>query len=142
MTSTPASELTRRLRDRGYRSTRQRRAVWEVLADADEHLTVEEIDRRLRAAGEEVDLASIYRALALFAELELARESHLGDEAGRWEVAHPDEHFHLVCAVCGDVDHHVGTLVSDIRRHLDEGHGFVADDVDLVVHGRCAACRS
>jgi Fur family transcriptional regulator, ferric uptake regulator len=135
-------DLDRTLREQGHRSTRPRRAVWRVLAHAHDHVTVEELDRRLRDAGEEVDLASIYRALALFAELGLARETRLvGEDAARWELAHPDEHFHLVCASCGDVDHHVGSLVEQIRTHLDEGHGFEVADVDLVVTGRCARCR-
>jgi Fur family transcriptional regulator, ferric uptake regulator len=136
------ADLDRTLREQGHRSTRPRRAVWRVLADADAHLTVEQVADAVRAAGDEVDLASIYRTLALFADLGLAREMRLtGEEASRWERAHPDEHFHLVCSVCGDVDHHVGTLVAQIHDHLDRGHGFEVQDVDLVVTGRCTACR-
>lgn len=138
---TATDDLVRRLRADGHRSTRPRRAVWRTLVAADAHLTVDQIDRRLRDSGEAVDLASIYRALALFAELGLARETRLGEEAAHWERAHPDEHFHLVCAVCGTVDHHVGSLVADVRAHLDEGHGFDAVDIELVVTGRCADCR-
>jgi Fe2+ or Zn2+ uptake regulation protein len=136
------AELDRTLREQGHRSTRPRRAVWRVLATADAHLTVEQIAGAVRAAGDDVDLASIYRALGLFAELGLARETRLGgEEAARWERAHPDEHFHVVCAVCGDVDHHVGSLVAQIHDHLDDGHGFEVLEVELVVTGRCADCR-
>lgn len=134
-------DLDQALRDRGHRSTRPRRAVWRVLDDAEAHLTVEQIHAALRDEGHEVDLASIYRTLALFAELGLARETNLGDEAAHWERAHPDEHFHLVCRGCGEVSHHVGSLVAQIRDHLDDGHGFRVDEVELVVTGRCAACR-
>jgi Fur family transcriptional regulator, ferric uptake regulator len=137
------TDIDRTLRAQGHRSTRPRRAVWRVLAAADEHLTVEQIDDRLRAGDDTVDLASIYRTLALFADLGIARETRLGgEEASRWERAHPDEHFHLVCAECGDVDHHVGSLVAQIHHHLDEGHGFEVRDVELVVTGRCARCRA
>lgn len=137
------TDIDRTLRAQGLRSTRPRRAVWRVLAGSDEHLTVEQIDDRLRADGDAVDLASIYRALALFADLGIARETRLGgQEASRWEPAHPDEHFHLVCAVCGEVDHHVGSLVAQIHHHLDAGHGFEVQDVELVVTGRCASCRA
>jgi Fur family transcriptional regulator, ferric uptake regulator len=137
------TDIDRTLRAQGHRSTRPRRAVWRVLAAADEHLTVEQIDDRLRAGDDAVDLASIYRTLALFAEIGIARETRLGgEEASRWERAHPDEHFHLVCAECGDVDHHVGSLVAQIHHHLDQGHGFEVRDVELVVTGRCARCRA
>ena len=134
-------ELDRTLRDRGHRVTRPRRAVWSVLHHAGAHLTVEEIVEQLVADGRNVDLASVYRALSLFEELGLARTSRLGEgDASRWEVAHPDEHFHLVCERCGEVDHHVGSLVEQLRRHLTDGHGFDVRDVELVVTGRCARC--
>jgi Fur family ferric uptake transcriptional regulator len=135
-------ELERTLRASGHRVTGPRRVVWRVLEAADGHLTVEDIVARLREAGGSADLASVYRTLALFEQLGLARTSRLGDgDAAHWEVAHPDEHFHLVCEACGDVDHHVGSLVAQIRQHLDEGHGFEPRDVELVVTGRCARCR-
>jgi Fur family transcriptional regulator, ferric uptake regulator len=135
------NELDRALREHGYRVTRPRRAVWAVLRDADAHLTVEEISARLDAADADVDVASVYRTLALLEELGLARTSRLGDsDASRWELAHPDEHFHLVCEECGDVDHHVGSLVEQIREHLAGDHRFEARDVELVVTGRCARC--
>ena len=142
MDSVAEADLDQLLRTRGYRVTRPRRGVWEVLCDADGHLTVEEVAARVRAAGHDVDLASVYRTLDLLEELGLARSSRLGDtEASRWELAHPDEHFHLVCTSCGRVDHHIGSLVAQVREHLDTGHGFAVDEVELTVMGRCADCR-
>jgi Fur family transcriptional regulator, ferric uptake regulator len=132
-------ELDRTLRERGYRATVPRRAVWEALVRAHGHVTVEEL---AELVVDDVDQASIYRALALFEELGLARMSRLGDsEASRWEPAHPDEHFHLVCTDCGRIDHHVGSLVADISQHLDRDHGFEVQRVELVVDGRCERCR-
>lgn len=136
-------DLAATLRAHGHRLTRQRRAVWDALATSERHLTVEELTAAVVIGGDDVDPASVYRTLALFEGLGLARASRLGDsEAGRWEVAHPDEHFHLVCERCGEVDHHVGSLVEDIAAHLDRGHGFVVTGVELVVTGRCARCAA
>lgn len=136
------TDLNHELRAQGYRVTQPRRAVWDVLTGAQGHLTVEQVTDRIAANGYEVDLASVYRTLSLFEQLGIARTSRLGDtEAGRWEVMHPDEHFHLVCESCGEVDHHVGTLVHDIREHLDVGHGFEVRNVELVVSGLCSKCQ-
>ncbi len=136
------ADLEALLRTRGYRVTRPRRAVWEVLCAAERHLTVEEVSALTQAAGYDVDLASVYRTLDLLEELGLARASRLGEgDANRWELAHPDEHFHLVCSRCGRVDHHIGSLVAQVREHLDTGHGFAVDEVELTVTGRCAECR-
>lgn len=129
------------LRAHGHRMTRPRRAVWRALEAANGHVTADEIADHVGGADDDVNRASVYRSLRLFAELGLARESRLGEtDAARWEVAHPDEHFHLVCERCGAVDHHVGDLVETVRSHLQLGHGFVADQVELTVTGRCAHC--
>jgi Fur family transcriptional regulator, ferric uptake regulator len=129
------------LRSRGHRVTAPRRAVWQALVESDGHLTAEELAERVTAVGHRVDLASVYRSLTLFEELDLARQSRLGgDAAGRWELAHPDEHFHMVCRSCGAVDHHAGRLVAAIREHLAGDHRFHVDQVELTVTGRCGGC--
>ncbi len=129
------------LRAEGHRVTGPRQAVWQALAESDSHLTADELARRVAAIDPSVNLASVYRSLTLFEELDLVRQSRLGGEsAGRWELAHPDEHFHLVCRLCGDVDHHLGTLVQQVKDHLSGGHGFVVEEVELIVSGRCASC--
>lgn len=146
-------ELTAALLAGGHRLTGPRRAVWAALAprarnagahdDAHgaAHLSVDEVVERTQALGSGIDRATAYRVLALLEDLGLVRASQLGSgDAVRWERAHPDEHFHLRCTGCGMVDHHVGTLVATVREHLDEGHGFRAESIELTVHGRCAAC--
>lgn len=135
-----AMDVAHRLRDEGYRLTPQRRLVWETLRQADRHLTAEEIHERVSETVPDFNVASVYRTLALLSELDLVKEVRLGDGRGHWEVAHPDDEFHLVCGGCGSVSHHSGDLVAGVRAHLETGHGFVAEEVDLVVHGRCASC--
>ncbi len=135
-----AMDVGHRLRGEGYRLTPQRQLVWSVLRAADHHLTAEQIHERVSRTVPDFNVASVYRTLTLLAELGLAKEARLGDGPGHWEVAHPDDEFHLVCRSCGTVDHHHGDLVEQVRAHLSGGHGFVAQDVDLVVHGLCAAC--
>lgn len=127
------------LRAHGYRATRPRRSVWEALQRTTGHVTADEL---IDLVSGDVDPASVYRALALFEEIGLARVSRFqASDAGRWEPAHPDEHFHMVCRECGRVDHHVGTLVAGIREHLTGDHGFAAEEITLTVTGRCRTCR-
>jgi Fur family transcriptional regulator, ferric uptake regulator len=153
--------LAAALREAGHRLTAARVAVWSALAGTPQpgthgsrgahgangtdgpHLSVDEVVERAAATGAGVDRATVYRVLSLLEELGLARASQL-DAGGpvRWERSHPDEHFHLRCTMCGTVDHHVGTLVATVREHLDAGHGFRAESVELTVHGRCAGCRA
>ena len=98
---------------------------------------------RVKTQDPSVNLSSIYRSLSLFSHLGIVRESKLGsDTASYWEVAHPDDKFHLRCESCGTVSHHTGDLVDQIRTHLREGHGFHAGGVHLYVTGTCDSCIS
>ena len=134
-------EIGALLRARGQRLTEPRRLVWEVLSSANRHLTAQQIAERVHEANPSINVSSIYRTLSLLAELDLIRESQLGvDGASRWEPAHPDDTFHLVCQACGEVEHHAGEMVQRVRAHLDGDHGFRATAVELVATGTCAAC--
>ena len=137
------SDLGLVLRDHGYRPTSPRWLVWSVLRAAGDHLTAEEIAVQVNEADPTINISSVYRSLTLFEELDLVRESHLGiDDSARWEIAHPDDHFHMVCRLCGSVDHHVGELVDQIRSHLETQHHFGAENIDLVVTGICQDCSA
>jgi Fur family transcriptional regulator, ferric uptake regulator len=139
------TDLEAALRAHGHRLTAPRQAVWEALTGMDHdggHVTVDELTARVRARGSDADRASVYRTLALFEELGLARTSRLGTgDALHWERAHPDEHFHLLCTGCGEVDHHVGDLVAGVVHHLADDHGFEVRSVSLTVRGLCDRCR-
>jgi Fur family ferric uptake transcriptional regulator len=136
-----ASDVRHILWEHGYRLTSPRWLVFSALRSAEGHLTAEEITERVNDADPTVNRSSVYRSLTLFEELDLVRRSHLGiDESARWELAHPDDEFHLVCRSCGSVGHHAGALVGRIRSHLAEYHDFAAEGIDLVITGKCSDC--
>jgi Fe2+ or Zn2+ uptake regulation protein len=126
----------------GHRVTGPRRAVWGVIESAADHLTADEIADKVRLVDPDVNLSSVYRSLSLFSELGLVRVSSLdGGGAVHWEIAHPDDQFHLRCRSCGKVEHHVGDLVDQIRSHLAGDHDYLVEQVDLVVTGLCTDCQ-
>lgn len=134
-------DVAHRLRDEGYRMTPQRQLVWEALRSAETHLTAEQIHEEVSQAVPDFNVTSVYRTLTLLAALGLAKVVDIGDGRGYWELAHPDDEFHLVCRVCHEVTHHPGDLVEQVRAHLAGHHGFGVEGVDLVVHGVCEGCR-
>lgn len=135
-------DVAHRLRDSGYRLTPQRQLVWDALRQADQHLTAEDIHGAVTKIVPDFNLTSVYRTLSLLAELGLVKEVRLVNAKAHWELAHPDDEFHLVCRTCGVVTHHQGSLVQDVRAHLTDSHGFTPERVDLVVHGVCAGCAA
>ncbi len=132
-------DLEVELRTHGYRVTTARRVVWEVLSATGDHLTAPSITSRVHAVDPSINGASVYRALTLFAELGLVRESRYED-ASTWEPFHDDAAIHLVCSECGQVMHHNTELVPRLRRAIQVTTDFAPDEIDVRVSGRCGHC--
>lgn len=135
-------ELETALRRNGCRVTAARRAVWEVLGASGDHLSAQEIADRVHSGDPAINLSSIYRALTVFADLGLVRESRLSEDASTWELTHDDGVIHLVCSSCGTVLHHDTALVERIRRDLERSAAFVPDVIDVRVTGHCTTCSA
>jgi Fur family ferric uptake transcriptional regulator len=133
-------ELETVLRAGGSRVTRPRQVVWNVLSTADRHLNAHEITERVQTVDQGINMSSVYRTLALFADLELVRESHLENDATTWEIAHGDEVIHLRCDTCGDVRHHDAAVIKTLRKQLPASAGFHPVNIDVRVKGTCDAC--
>ena len=132
-----------RLRESSGRSGSARRAVVELLGRQGCCLSAQEIHDRLRAAGPQVGIASVYRALEGLDGLGLVQRVDLGDGVARFEPAHPDgdHHHHLVCDDCGKVEpFEDATLEATIERVAD-GRGYAVAAHDVVLRGACEDCR-
>ena len=130
------------LSDAGYRAGGAREAVVGLLGQQSCCLTAQEISDRLRGSGEDVGIASIYRALDLLHEMGLVPRVEFGEGTARYEPVVPggEHHHHAVCDRCGRV-----TAFEDDRleRHLERLAGRLRHSMsghDLVIHGDCARC--
>lgn len=130
-------EIGQRLRDQGVRATRARVAVFEALQRIGHHATVDELGA---AVGDGVNIASIYRSLALFEDLGLVQRTAGPGEATAWELRHADDQIHLVCTSCGQVTHHPVGEAADLIAHVREDHGFAVSRASVTMEGRCGAC--
>jgi Fur family ferric uptake transcriptional regulator len=127
------------LRRSDHRVTRPRQLVWDVLHDAERHLSAAEIVDAVHMLDPGVNSSSVYRTLSLFADLELVRESRHG-EMSTWEPAHDDAVIHLVCDRCGATTHHAADVVDTLRLQLERAGGFEPRTIDVAVTGLCPTC--
>jgi Fur family ferric uptake transcriptional regulator len=131
------------LRAAGHRAGGAREAVVGLLGRQTCCLSVQEISDRLRSSGNDVGIASVYRAVDLLRELGLVQRVEFGEGAARYEPVIPggEHHHHAVCEVCGRVtpfederlEKQLERLAGDLR-HSMRGH-------DLVIRGACPRCR-
>jgi Fur family ferric uptake transcriptional regulator len=133
----------RQLRERRLPVTRQRLAVVESLCRAEDHPSVEELSRRLRARGEQVGTATVYRTLDALVKGGLAREHDFGDGFKRYEPISREGagHEHLRCVRCGRVIEFVNDRLERALRLTADEHGFVYHHHRIEIHGVCRQCR-
>jgi Fur family ferric uptake transcriptional regulator len=131
------------LREAGYRSSKRRAAVIELLASQACVLSAAEMSELLRERGTPVGIATIYRTLELLAQRGLVHRLEMGTDPARFEAAMPtgeNHHHHVVCNRCGEVtpfvDPDLERAIGKLEKRLD--HSIGAHEV--VLRGGCPDC--
>lgn len=133
MTSTP------------QRRTRQGTVIVDALAGLDEFKTAQDIHDLLRARGEKIGLATVYRHLQSLTdagEVDVIRTDD-GQASYRacGEATH-DHHHHLICRSCGRTVEVELPGVEELIDALAATHGYTGVDHSLELRGLCAACSA
>lgn len=95
--------MERALRGDGVRITRQRAALLQVLADADDHPDATELHRRAREIEETVSLATVYRTLSALEAQGVVHRLAFEGEPARFETTDAPHHDHIIDVETGDV---------------------------------------
>lgn len=141
---TPWSERAlAELRAAGYRSGLARGRVIDFLDRQECCVGAQEIHRELRARGESVGLASVYRVLDVLVEKRLVQRLDLGDGVTRFEAIRDesDHHHHIVCDDCGKIETFADQRLERVLRDVEANSGYAVAGHDIVLRGACSTCR-
>lgn len=126
------------LRNAGLKSTLPRLKVLELLEKAeDRHLTAEDIYRRLIEAGEEIGLATVYRALTQFEAAGLVTRHHFEGGHAVFELERGPHHDHIVCVHCGRVDEFYDEAIEQRQHAIAKKLGYTLRDHTMTLYGEC-----
>ena len=131
------------LLDAQLRPTRQRLSVIEALGEERDDATAQGIYARLRARGERIGLATVYRTIAVLSERGIVDTlSHRRGEACYRLCVQDSHHHHLVCISCHRVVELEDCGLDGWLKEVSAAHGFVATDHLLEVTGLCGGCKT
>jgi Fe2+ or Zn2+ uptake regulation protein len=128
-----------RLEHTGTRRTTARVAVIETLADADQHLSIAEIFRRVHADHPAITLSTVHRTVGFLLAHEIVHVLAWPREA-LYGLA-DRRHSHLVCVGCGQVGEVPPDLLDGAAGALREQSDFDLLDGGQTLLGRCPDCR-
>lgn len=122
------------------RPTRQRAAVVELLVNIGDFMSAQDLYERLRAQGQGVGLATVYRTLQAMAadgEVDMMRT---GDGEAVYRRCSNGHHHHLVCRTCGRTVEVEGPAVESWTDKVSAENGFSDVHHTLEIFGLCASC--
>ncbi|MCB1696698.1 MAG: ferric iron uptake transcriptional regulator [Halioglobus sp.] len=127
------------LRKAGLKVTLPRLKILQILEsseDGPQHMSAEDVYLALRAAGEEVGLATVYRVLTQFQGAGLVDRHNF--EAGHsvFELAKGEHHDHMVCEGSGEVIEFTDPVIEKRQREIAAEHGYELVDHSLVLYVR------
>lgn len=134
--------LLKRLKDRGWRITVQRRTVAEVLTGRNLHLTAEEVFRRAKKAVPEISRATVYNVLGDLVSMGEVGEVQFGSGSAVYDPNFPVPHHHIVCTRCGKIYDVQPEGIDRLGIPEDKKDGFILDRVEVIFRGRCTECAS
>lgn len=130
------------LKKAGLKATLPRVKILQILESAEHpHLTAEEVYQRLRDAGEEVGLATVYRVLTQFQAAGLVIRHHFEGDRSVFEINQGGHHDHMVCLECGQVFEFFDPAIESRQRNVADKAGFVIEDHSLYLYGVCEGMK-
>ncbi|MFT3715184.1 MAG: transcriptional repressor [Gordonia sp. (in: high G+C Gram-positive bacteria)] len=133
--------LAAALRGAGLRVTRPRTAVLTAVA-GHPHAVTEEILDSVHAQAPDVSRQAVYDVLHALTDAGLVRKIQPAGHVARYEARIGDNHHHLVCRECGDVQDvdcsvgHAPCLTPLTDR------GYQIDEAEVVYWGVCPRCAA
>jgi Fur family ferric uptake transcriptional regulator len=139
------AQVLQRVRDearrRNVRWTNQRQAIVETFVACDDHLTVEELHRRVRLSDPSVSAATVYRTINMLTEIGVALKRQFGSGSAVFERSFgKDHHDHLVCTACGAITEFHHEIIEKLQEEVAGKHSFQLVSHRLELYGTCAAC--
>jgi len=125
------------------RMTRQRAAVSEALEDLPDFRSAQQLHELLRARGDAVGLATVYRTLQTMADggdVDVLRTED-GESLYR-KCERSEHHHHLVCRTSGKAVEIDGPTVETWASQVGAVHGFTDIQHTIELFGTCEACRA
>jgi Fur family ferric uptake transcriptional regulator len=120
--------------------TRQRDAVRDLFSSLDGFHSVQEVHARLREAGDQVGLTTVYRAVQSLAEDGELDSIRTDSGEALYRLCSTEHHHHLVCRDCGRTVEVAGPTVERWATRVAADHGFVDISHTMEIMGTCSDC--
>ena len=130
------------LSHKGLKHSRQREIVLGHFLETSGHMTVDDLYRVIQVKHPGIGRTTIYRALKVFVDAELAESIELRDGITRFEHKFKNAHHdHMICVNCGTILEFVSPDIERIQDEIAEDYEFQIDSHRHQIFGKCKNCK-
>ncbi len=133
--------IVNKLKEGNYKLTPQRLAIIRILAESQDHPSVEDIYTMLHKRFPGISQATVYRNIMLIKSLGEVLEIGFAGGRTHYDGAKPFPHPHVICMKCNKiVDPDLDSL-KDMTKEITDESGFEIVTYRLDFFGICPECR-
>ena len=124
------------LKEAGLKVTSPRVKILRLLQlPENQHLSAEDLYKKLLEQGDEVGVATVYRVLNQFDDAGIVTRHHFEGGKSVFELTHQEHHDHLVCLKCGEVIEFNDDLIEQQQKLIAEKYGIKLTNHSLYLYG-------
>ena len=124
----------------GFRRSRQRERLLELLQESREHPTADRLYERLKAEFPDLSLGTVYRNLTILTEQGLVKKIDFGSTFDRFE-ANIKPHYHFVCESCNSINDLDLPVDESLNERVTSQTPFPARRHRIEFFGICDECK-
>ena len=131
------------VKQKGLKYTRQREIIFEIILDAKEHLSAEDIYNKVlqKYPNEKMGIATVYRALSFLEDVKLILSISFGKDGKKYEANFKEHHDHLICVRCGKIVEFVSKDIEKAQERVAKENNFKLLEHTMYLYGICDECR-
>ncbi|SDF65975.1 Fur family transcriptional regulator, peroxide stress response regulator [Sporolituus thermophilus DSM 23256] len=133
--------VTTLLREKGFKVTPQRLAIYNVLAASKAHPSAEMIFHQLQPIYPTMSLATVYKTIEILKELGLIQVLNAGEDSFRYD-ADTSNHPHICCRRCGRVDDLHGVDSTEFVEKVVKTTPYRITGQQFYFYGVCPECAA
>jgi Fe2+ or Zn2+ uptake regulation protein len=133
--------LNSELSQQGYKLTRQRKAVVEVVAQANARLSAAEVFAKAQRVCPDLGLTTVYRTLEILEQMGTIRRVHLDDSCEGFALASAEHGHHLICSSCQATIEFEDCNLNSLLKRVAAQTGFTIEQHWLELVGICPQCQ-
>lgn len=129
------------LEKKQMRYTQQRWSMAKVIVENADHMTSQDILKKVKAKYPKIGNATIYRNIKFLCEAHILEESHQSKDGQiLYELVH-ENHDHIVCEDCGEIFEFIEPKIENLHQGISEKMNFEIKETRQIIRAHCSLLK-